>query len=198
MRVNSRYVGKAASRSTAGFTLLELTILLGILGIVGAIAAPNWFKFIERQRLNTAQYQVYQAMREAQSNATRDKTTWTASFQQVSMAGKQVVQWSVHPARITPAAESWHNLDANIRLDDETTLPESNNVRRVQFNLYGCPIYHQNDECGQTSILSKGRLTLSSEHGGKTKRCVIVSTLLGALRTAKENRTKQDGKYYCY
>lgn len=55
MRVNSQYLGKAASRSTAGFTLLELTILLGILGIVGAIAAPNWFKFIERQRLNTAQ-----------------------------------------------------------------------------------------------------------------------------------------------
>jgi hypothetical protein len=113
------------------------------------------------------------------------------------VGGKQVVQWSIHPASITPVPASWRNLDANLRLDDETTLPQSGGVRRVRFNHYGCPVYQINDECGQTSILSQGRLTLSYQQGGKAKRCVIVSTLLGALRTGKENPKKQDGKY-CY
>ncbi|HEY9611471.1 MAG TPA: prepilin-type cleavage/methylation domain-containing protein, partial [Allocoleopsis sp.] len=63
---------------------------------------------------------------------------------------------------------------------------------------YGCPVYQLNDECGQTSISSKGRITLSHQLSGKTKRCVIVSTLLGTLRTGKEHSKKQDSKYYCY
>jgi Tfp pilus assembly protein FimT len=198
MRVNSLFTNKAASRSTAGFTLLELTIIVAVIGIVSAIAAPAWFGFLERQHLNTAQNQVYRAMREAQSNATRDKVTWEASFQQVPVAGKQVVQWSVHRADITPVAGSWHNFETHIRLDNETTLPQSDGIHRVRFNSFGCPVYQLHDECGQTSILSKGRLTLSSHSGSQAKRCVIVSTLLGALRTAKENPQKQDGKYYCY
>jgi prepilin-type N-terminal cleavage/methylation domain-containing protein len=198
MRVRNQSIKKATSHCNTGFTLLELIISLTLLGIVSAIAIPAWNGFIDRQRLNAAQYRVYQAMQEAKSNAMRDKITWEASFQQLPVAGEGVVQWSVHPASSTATATSWQNLDVNIRLDDETSLPQSKGVRRVRFNLYGCPVYQLNEECGQTSILSKGRLTLSSKHGGKAKRCVIVSTLLGALRTAKENPKKQDSKYYCY
>lgn len=198
MRVNRPYTNKAASCSTAGFTLLELIILVTITGIVSAIAFPNWLAFVERQQLNSAQSKVYQAMQQAKSNATRDKVTWQASFRQVPVDGKEVVQWSVHPASITPSAESWHNLQANVRLDDETNLPNSANGRRVRFNYSGCPVYHLNDECGQTTILTKGRITLSSAKGGKAKRCVIVSTLLGALRTAKEQpKTDKEGRF-CY
>ncbi|MEW6491348.1 MAG: prepilin-type N-terminal cleavage/methylation domain-containing protein [Cyanobacteriota bacterium] len=196
MQVNNRYSGKATS-TTAGFTLLEYIIVVSLIGILSAIAAPNWFNFINRQRLNTAQNQVYRAMQEAKSNAMRDKVTWQVSFRQVAVRKKQVVQLSLHQASITPTQKSWYNIDANIRLDNETTLPQSKGVRRVRFNYYGCPVYQLNDECGQTSILSKGRLTLSPQQGGKAKRCVIVSTLLGTLRTAKENPKKKDGKY-CY
>lgn len=198
MRVNSQYTNKAASCSTAGFTLLELIILVTITGIVSAIAFPNWIAFVERQQLNSAQSQVYQAMQQAKSNATRDKLTWQASFRQVPVDGKEVVQWSVHPASITPSAESWHNLEANVRLDDETNLPNSANGRRVRFNYSGCPVYQLNDECGQTTILTKGRITLSSAKGGKAKRCVIVSTLLGVLRTAKEQPKTDEKDRYCY
>ncbi|MFM6198294.1 MAG: prepilin-type cleavage/methylation domain-containing protein, partial [Dolichospermum sp.] len=32
-----------------------------------------------------------------------------------------------------------------------------------------------------------GKITLSSKSGGTGKRCVIVSTILGAMRTAKDD-----------
>lgn len=197
MGLNHRVNRQPISSSTAGFTLLETIIVVSIIGILSGIAAPNWFNFINRQRLNTGQSQVYQAMQQARSQAMLQKVTWQVSFRQAPVGSQQVVQWSLHQANITPAPNSWHNLDSNIRLDDETTLPNSKGVRRVRFNYYGCPVYQINDECGQTSILSKGRLTLSAQKGGKTKRCVIVSTLLGTVRTAKENPKKKDGKY-CY
>lgn len=181
MHLNTDHNTKAPSPSTAGFTLLESIIVVSIVGILAAIAAPNWFSFINRQRLNTAQYQVYQAMQEAKSNAMRDKVTGQFSIRK----NADIVQWAVHPATVKPANTQWHNLDKTINLDPETTLQQSGTVRRIQFD------YHGNVKP------PLGRVTLSSRNGGKTKRCVFVSTLLGAIRTAKENPKKQDGKY-CY
>lgn len=181
----------------SGFTLFETLIILVILGILAGIISPTWIAFVQRQRLNTAQSQVYQAMRTAQSNATRDKITWQASFQE----NNGVAQWAVHPASInakhlTPA--DWHNLASNVRLDSETNLPKSNGIRRLRFNYQGCPVYRLDDECTHTAVQTKGRITLSSPRVGKTKRCVIVSTLIGALRTAREQPKPDRKGRYCY
>jgi hypothetical protein len=58
-------------------------------------------------------------------------------------------------------------------------------VRRVPFDNLG------------TVKPPLGRITLSSKSGGKAKRCVFISTILGAMRTAQENPRPDDGKY-CY
>jgi prepilin-type N-terminal cleavage/methylation domain-containing protein len=57
MRIKSQYRNQTAFRSTAGFTLLELTIAVAVLGIISAIAAPTWLNFVEHQRLNTCSKQ---------------------------------------------------------------------------------------------------------------------------------------------
>jgi len=156
-----------------------------MIGILAAIAAPSWTQFLNRQRLNTAQNQVYRAMQEAKSTAKKEKVTWQASFRENLVNGKSVVQWSVHRASQSPATAIWQNLPIGVRLDQETTLLQSDGVRLIRFNDYG------------STVSQLGRLTLSNQSGGKAKRCVFVSTLLGALRTAKENPKPQDGKY-CY
>ena len=165
----------------AGFTLLEAVTVVAIVGILFALAVPGWASFITLQRLNGGQEQVLLAMREAQSHAKHSHVIWQASFQNAN----GVVQWAVHPASITPMPSLWSSLDSAIQMDAETTLQQSGEVRRVQFD-------HEGNVNGQL-----GRLTLSSKMGGKMKRCVVVSTLLGAVRTGKEHTTLQDGKY-CY
>ncbi|MFP5272237.1 pilus assembly FimT family protein [Coleofasciculus sp.] len=180
--LNNNQLINAKPNATAGYTLMEVTIVVFMIGILGAIAAPAWLHFTNRQRLNTAQYEVYQAMQAAKSNAKLQKVDWQASFREQD----QIVQWAVHPETVTPATAHWQSLDPNIRIDDETTLKFSDGVYKVEFNFKGhvTPPF--------------GRLTLTTKQGGKTKRCVFVSTLLGTLRMAKENpKSNRDGKY-CY
>ncbi len=164
-----------------GFTLLEIAIVIVITGILFTIAAASWSVFLNIYRLNTAQEQVFLAMRTAQTSAKQQRVSWQADFRQVN----QVVQWAIHPDGSTPPEAQWHSLDPNVRLDPETTLRKTGNVWRIEFN----PLGRVNGQLG--------RITLSGKQGGRTKRCVIVSTLLGTLRKGADQTTPKDGKY-CY
>ena len=159
------------NRSNSGFTFIEMITALLMIGILSAIAAPSWFALIKTQHLNIAQDQVYRAMREAQSQAKKEKLTYHASFREEN----NNVQWAVHPATIDPSNAKWNDLDDSVQLDANSTLQLSNGVRRVRF-----------DDIGGV-IPPLGKITLSSKSGGTAKRCVIVSTILGAMRTAKDN-----------
>ncbi len=168
--------------ASSGFTLLEMLVVILIIAVLGAIASPSWLAFINTRRLNIAQDQVYQAMRQAQSQAKKNKLKWQASFQ----VEDGIVQWAVHAATVNPADAQWNSLDANIQLDAETSLQRVGTIRRIQFDYMG----------NVTPPL--GRVTLSSENSGQVKRCVFVSTILGAMRTAKERDQPDDNGRFCY
>jgi prepilin-type N-terminal cleavage/methylation domain-containing protein len=104
----------------------------------------------------------------------------------LNVAQNNIVQWAVHPATINPSNAQWNDLHTSVKLDEEeSTLQLSNGVIRVPFDHLG------------TVKPPLVRITLSSKSGGKAKRCVFISTILGAMRTAKENPRPDDGKY-CY
>ncbi len=169
--------------SSSGFTLLETLVVVVLIGILATMGISNWLAFVETRRLNTAQNEVHLAMHQARRQASKEKLTWQASFREQN----GIIQWAVHPATVNPSNANWNNLDANVRLDAETTLQKSNGVRRIQF-----------DYRGNVRQPPLGRITLSSKYGGKVKRCVIVSTILGTMRTAKEHTRADDNKKYCY
>ncbi|NET73209.1 MAG: prepilin-type cleavage/methylation domain-containing protein [Sphaerospermopsis sp. SIO1G2] len=165
-----------------GYTLLENLMIILIIGILAGIAAPVWFSILQNIRLNSTQNQVYQAIRQAQSQAKTKKLTWQVSFREKN----DTLQWAVHPETSEANNVNWNNLDSGIRLDPETTLRESDGLRYIQF-----------DYLGSVRKPPLGRITISSKSGGKAKRCVFVSTILGTLRTAQEKSRPKNGKY-CY
>ncbi|MBD2777644.1 pilus assembly FimT family protein [Iningainema tapete] len=198
--------------SSSGFTLLESLVVIVFIGILSAIALPNWLAFVDIQRLNTAQDEVYQAMRQAQSQAIKQKSTWQISLREQN----NVVQWAVHPAdaeKFIPDAVSandhlWHNLEQNIRIDQqtnnkgkyETTFSKQTSplIWRLMFNYQGCPVYKVGNECTQTSLRTLGQITFKSQNGGKDRRCIYMSTVLGAIRTGKDHAKANKNNKYCY
>jgi len=204
MKKHHKYNLNYRKRTSAGFTLIEVLVIVAMMGILSAIALPTWQSFTDGQRLNRAREQVYLAIKEAQSNAKLDKLTWQASFREGEVDGQPVTQWAVHLASVSPHQAHWQNLDPSVRIVDigidsrdknETTFYRytknpNKGVWRVQFNYHGHPI-------GRL-----GRLTLGSRNSDPTNRnrklrCVYVSTLLGAMRTSSQQRTLKDDRY-CY
>ncbi|HLO49841.1 MAG TPA: hypothetical protein VK211_15600 [Kamptonema sp.] len=210
MRINQQADSITTKLSVAGFTIIEILIIILMLGIFSAIAAPSWLAFINNNNLRISQDRIYWAIRTAQSNAKRDKVEWQASFRQVG----NVVQWAVHPANLSGgktlndfptsqfnslAQSTWYNLPQKIAIDStKTTLTkvDTNNVKkssgtissdtiyRALFNHKGCPLMDIGQECGPGGL---GKITLyQPDISLKRKRCAIVSTLLGGMRTAED------------
>ncbi|NJN56805.1 MAG: type II secretion system protein [Leptolyngbyaceae cyanobacterium SL_5_9] len=175
--------GKRTLRLSRGYTLQELLIIVAIMGILAAIAAPSWLTLYNTFKLNAARSQVHQIIRQAQHEAIRHHVSWQASFRDTN----GTVQWAVHPTTTPPALTHWQNLYTDVRIDvGATTFRPSGGIYKTQFS-------HK----GHANVL--GRLTLSTAtSGGRIKRCVIVSTLLGAIRDGEGHSRPDSNGRYCY
>lgn len=162
-----RFRGDRAS-TTAGFTLLEILVLIAIAGILTAIAAPSWLGFLNARKLTLAQDRIYETMRLAQHQAHRTHMPWQVSFREHG----ETIAVAVHPASLSASAVTWESIDIQgiYIFPDETTLALSSGTYRVRFD-------HRGRVHGQL-----GRITVKGPFNPNTRRCVFVSTLLGNLR----------------
>jgi type II secretory pathway pseudopilin PulG len=179
-------------QSVAGFTIIELLVIMVIVAILAGIAAPGWLGFLNRQRLNSAQAEAVSAIREAQSRAKLQKRTWAACFQNATTG----VRWAVNPVPANNPgwncsnASNWQNLirsDAD-KLEIDTGLSRSidpsspGGYYEVRFRDKGWVVGQQLD-----NSQALGKITFKAKNSPQgSKRCVYVATLLGAIRTAND------------
>lgn len=170
------------SRSEQGYTMAEMAVVLAMAGILAAIAIPSWLSFWNTRNLNAVQGQIYTIMSQAQGEAALLRIDRKASFRD----NNGVMQWATHSATQIPLPTEWRDLSVKVQIDPlETTLARVGDIYQVQFDHFG------NVE-GQL-----GRLTVMGHNSSRTRRCVVVSTLLGAMRRGSDHSTPQDGRY-CY
>lgn len=63
-----------------GFTVIELTIVLSILGIISIIAIPNYFSWLPRHELKTSVRHIYDDMNRAKFRAIKSNTVAVIIF----------------------------------------------------------------------------------------------------------------------
>ena len=168
----------------SGFTLFEGLVVVAIFGILAAIAAPSFLGFRERRKVETVQQMLYQAMRSAQMDAMQKREERQFSLRQQG----DHLEWSSHSRSVSPVQiNHWEALPAGVVLAErDNTLPEASDVHYVRFNFQGDVKYRL------------GTVTLTGANGGRVERCVIVSTLIGAMRKGEGHRTPNSNDRFCY
>ena len=91
-----------------GFTLIEMIVVLGIVAIIAAIAAPNMGAMIKRQRIKTAAFDVFASLTFARSEAIKRNATVTLT----PLDGDWAKGWQVKDANdlLLRDQKGWDNL----------------------------------------------------------------------------------------
>ena len=172
-----------------GFSLLEQIIILVIVGILSAIAAPGWNGFLQARELNVAQEQVQAGIKQAQHLAKMQRIPYNF----VIHDNTGLVEWGISPENRSPI--EWKSAGPLIRLDDQQTTFRKN----TRLNQWFLVLDDDGSLSGQL-----GRVTLcvkssqNASHCTSRQKCVIMSTLLGETRRGEWHDRKRDNKFNCY
>ena len=94
----------------SGFTLIEMITVVIIVGVIAAIAAPNFLGLLNRNRVNEAVRQIEGAVKEAQRQAVKDSSSCTVN---VTSATRTVSGGCLLSNRV---------LDDNVTIDSDHTI----------------------------------------------------------------------------
>ena len=180
--------------ASAGFTLLELLVVLLMVTVLMAIGAPVWLSMADGQRLGAVQDDAFRSLRLGQSKARQQKRIWEVCFRN-DLNNTRTVQYSVHPAKGDKCGNAnWQPLGAEAATFTAIDAAKSSLVKGggayvVQFNANGWLASAQdgaqssgNDDNAEKRITFQlaGRPDLT------VRTCVYMETLLGSLRAARD------------
>lgn len=175
---------RALYRSTAGLTLVEMIVVLMIAATLALIAAPSWLAFANSRRAEAGRDQVFQILRQAQSQAVQSRQAQVVNF--------------LTPANALPVIQT---SGISQRLDGQMT---DNNLNPKMMGLQvlngtsnscssgaqGCVVFDDrgNIKRDSNTLGDEGiKVVITSPASTGSKRCVIVKTLLGAMQTGSGN-----------
>ncbi|XHX76853.1 MAG: Tfp pilus assembly protein FimT/FimU [Stenomitos frigidus ULC029] len=184
-------------QSTAGFTLIETLVVVIMIGVLFAIAAPGWLTFINRQRLGTANERILQTLRTAQTEASRTQTYREARFDVVSDPPRVAVLPLTAGATTGMGGAAVQTLERipNAQVTQWETLGQGE-VRsgiltlRTSHTASNSIIFSPDGAVASTIQATTNptitdaqpfTVTLALRGAPSVKRCVSVRTLLGAV-----------------
>jgi len=189
-----------SKRSIGGFTLLEMLVVIIIIGILFAIAAPGWDTILSRQRVSAAREQIVQTIRVAQSNARSTRSPRAVVFDMSTPSKPRIANVPYVPdntedtankntVKIDSTSKAWlllGNGDAGagaLKLAvNNVTTNTTTNFKTLIFDGNGAiaqlPLVQTAQTLPYVITVSRGNTT-----GRATDRCVVIETILGGMHT---------------
>lgn len=194
-------VVRSPTQLQTGFTMIELMVVVLMIGILSAIAAPSWLGFVNQRRVNAVNEDVLRALQETQQQAKRTKLSYRVSFKNEDNLPKV----SIDPITTTTPA-NWRILGQDIQLKPGQVLLGTNlssentagtslsyaasTIHKITFNYTG-NLTHNADLGIKGLIVTIGVPQSNSsipQVMNPTRRCIKVTTLLGAIQSAQSEK----------
>lgn len=132
----------SSANSSAGFTLIELMISVGILTVLSAAMIPSFNSYINSQNVNQATEQIKSDMRSVQNKAltgagfVRNSTThWGMKF----VDGSNTYSWKIFttadPVTSSTCNNSWSGVETSTPFASDVALQGSGSPRCIFFNF---------------------------------------------------------------
>ena len=202
------YLGETKN-TRSGFTLIEVLVVVIIIGVLSAIAAPSWLAFVNRQRVNKVNDAILSALQEAQREARRTKSNYSVSFRTSGDLSQVATYRNPPSANLTENDVVWKSLTAELGLDPNNVKLFSNlgnanqadqveiaptEMKTITFNYLGAlpddaDLDPDTSNADPDSDDPPGLIVgvgVPDGNGGiieATKRCVKVKTLIGGMQT---------------
>ncbi|MBD2613384.1 prepilin-type N-terminal cleavage/methylation domain-containing protein [Nostoc punctiforme FACHB-252] len=191
-------------QSDAGFTLIEVLVVVLIIAVLAAIAAPGWLAFVNRQRVNKANDAVLAALQEGQREAQKKKLSYSISFTTDNTT--KIPRIAVYPKGYPPDT-FWRDLSRDLQINGKqillgTNLSSANTAatsvtfassfdssapQTITFDYMGVLAAKTNGNSADTELKIVLAVPQTNNSASSVKRCVIVKTLLGTMAKGKDS-----------
>lgn len=167
---------KLLKSSAAGFTLIELIVVMVMVGVLFSIAAPGWLAFANRQRVNSVRDELLQEIRRTQALAAQ--TRLNQEFTIIPETANNLLSVQVAPPG-TPIGSQARELGNGQIQRGMIQFQSTDNIRSIEFDDKGNMV-------SDTGLPAGGlKFTISVASNPNVRSCAIVQTLLGATRSGR-------------
>ncbi|MDF5709008.1 MAG: type II secretion system protein [Nostoc sp. S4] len=206
----NKHYSDCDNQEDTGFSLIELIVVVLMIGILGAIAAPGWVTFVNRQQLNKVNDAVLVALQDAQREAKKKKLNYSVSFQKNTTT--QNIEVAIY--RTDAGISTWNTLGKDVGANSNKLLLGGNlSGENIANSTTNSPVSYPLSTSAKITFDYMGTLTLPNNFGtvaagteppglkivvavpnaansaspSSVQRCVIVKTLLGSMVTGKDS-----------
>ncbi|MFQ4139479.1 prepilin-type N-terminal cleavage/methylation domain-containing protein [Nodosilinea sp. PGN35] len=166
---------------SAGFTLIEVLVVVVIAAVLAAIAAPSWQGFLNRQRVSAVKSDLLQTLKNAQQDAIQRRLSVPIVINDAATLPTVTVNGNAQ------VLGSNNNNPSNVRLRSYSvgnTGTQDATFDTIVFDHRGMPTIGRSTTTAiPNSDVLPFVISINAQNA-TTKQCVIVASLLGSLKTA--------------